>query len=218
MLGLSGAGGARRADRGGARAAGGSECGIARAGEVRLLRQREQPMRSEVKTEKGPWICQHVGHWGQTLSYNRQNEEKKQPSNPREGESEPMEKQEKGGDSVVQGGILKRRDREHACTPPSDQVDWGRLLVRGAPRQVQKKGREEARRAGKLPRRQGAGGSFAVSSPPSRAQLSTESEPPRCGLGGSLRSERRGDIDFLGSGEAQASMHAVRVWGLSSQA
>lgn len=52
MLGLSGAGGVRRVGRRGARAAGGSECGIARAREVRLLRRREQPVRSEVKIEK----------------------------------------------------------------------------------------------------------------------------------------------------------------------
>lgn len=103
-------------------------------------------------------------------------------------------------------------------SPLSNQVDWGRLLVRGAPGRVQKKGREEARRAGKLPHRQGAGGSFAVSSPPSRARLSAESEPAGCGLGGSLRSDRRGDIDFLGSGEVQASTHTACVWGLSSRA
>lgn len=35
-----------------------------------------------------------------------------------EKESKPVEKQEKGGDSDVQGGILKRGDRECACTPP----------------------------------------------------------------------------------------------------
>lgn len=61
-------------------------------------------LRSEVKTEGHGWVCQHVGHGGQTLSYDRAAAKRESSQVIPERASKPMQKQEKGVTAGLRDG------------------------------------------------------------------------------------------------------------------